>query len=42
MPDEYKDYKDINEICTSLKMDEFPWETIVANTYKGTRALLRL
>ena len=42
MPDEFDKYKDINEICTSLKIDEFPWKFIVENSYEGARALLKL
>jgi len=42
MPEEFKKFKDINQICTSLKLDEFPWKFIVENTRQGTRALLGL
>lgn len=41
MPDKFDKYKDINEICTSLKIDEFPWKFIVENSYEGARALLK-
>jgi len=40
-PKEFNKYKDINEICVSLQMDEFPYKYIVENSFSGVEALLK-
>jgi len=40
-PREFNRYKDINEICTSLQLDEFPWKYIVQNSFSGIEAVTR-
>jgi predicted Fe-S protein YdhL (DUF1289 family) len=40
-PKEFRKYKDINEICTSLQLDEFPWKYIVQNSFSGIEAVTR-
>ena len=41
-PKEFKNFKDVNEICCKLQLDEFPWKYIVANTQQGIKALLNM
>jgi hypothetical protein len=40
-PKEFAKYKDINEICISLSLDEFPYKYIVENSFSGVEALLK-
>ena len=40
-PREMKKYKDINEVCCSLNLDEFPYKFIVENSFSGIEALLK-
>jgi hypothetical protein len=41
-PKEYKKFKDINDVCVSFNMDEFPYKFILKNTYSGFTAKLKL
>lgn len=40
-PKEFRKYKDINEICCNLQLDEFPYKFIVENSYTGIEAQLK-
>lgn len=40
-PKEMTRFKDVNEVCCSLKIDEIPWQFIVKNSAKGNQALLK-
>jgi hypothetical protein len=40
-PKEFNKYKDINEICVNLKLDEFPYKYIIENSYTGIEAQLK-
>lgn len=40
-PKELQKYKDINEVCCSLQIDEFPYKFIVQNSYTGIEALMK-
>jgi len=40
-PREMKKYKDINEVCCSLNLNEFPYKFIVENSFSGIEALLK-
>lgn len=40
-PKELKKYKDINEICCNLCLDELPYKFIVQNSYSGVEALMK-
>jgi hypothetical protein len=41
-PKEFSKFKDINEVCTSLQLNEFPYKYIVDNAYSGIEAKLKL
>ena len=41
-PEQFKKYKDFNEICCSLGLDEIPWKFVVNNSTSGDQALLKL
>lgn len=41
-PREMQKYKDINEVCCSLNLFEFPYKFIVENSFTGIEALMRL
>lgn len=34
-------FKDFNEICTELKLNEISWKFVVSNSFKGQQALLK-
>jgi len=40
-PKEMDKYKDINEICCSLGLTEFPYKFIVENSFTGIEALMK-
>jgi len=40
-PKELKDYKDLNDVCVSLKRDEIKWGFIIKHTYTGMKGLLQ-
>ena len=40
-PKELKKYKDINEICCNLCLNELPYKFIVQNSYSGVEALMK-
>jgi len=40
-PKELQKFKDINEICSQLKIDEFPYKFIVDNSFSGIEARLK-
>lgn len=40
-PKEFSKFKDFNEICCSLKIDEIPWQFVVKNSAVGQKALLK-
>lgn len=40
-PKEFSKFKDINEMCTKLQLDEVPWKLFVQNSYKGLEAITR-
>jgi hypothetical protein len=40
-PKELKKYKDINEICCNLCLDELPYKFIVQNSCSGVEALMK-
>lgn len=40
-PKEFQKYKDINEVCCSLQLDEFPLKFILQNSFSGVEAQLK-
>lgn len=40
-PKEFKKYKDLNQLCCELKMNEIPWMFVVKNSFKSKEALLK-
>jgi len=40
-PKEMKKFKDINEVCCSLNLNEFPYKFIVENSFTGIEALMK-
>lgn len=40
-PKEFKKFKDVNEICCNLHLDELPYKFIVQNSYSGIEALVK-
>lgn len=40
-PNEFKKFKDFNEICSNLRIDEIPWKFVSKNSYKGPEALIK-
>jgi Toprim-like len=40
-PKEFSKYKDINEVCVSLGLNEFPYKYIIDNSYTGIEAQLK-
>lgn len=40
-PKEFTKFKDFNEICCSLELNEVPWNFIVKNSAKGQEALIK-
>ncbi len=40
-PKEFERFKDFNEICCSLCVDEIPWNFVVKNSDKGSGALIK-
>jgi len=40
-PPEFKKFKDFNEICCSLKLDEIPWKFVVKHSAEGAEALIK-
>lgn len=40
-PKEFAKFKDFNEVCCSLSLDEIPWKFVVKHTAKGQEALLK-
>ena len=40
-PKEFKKFKDVNEICCNLHLDELPYKFIVQNSYSGIEALMK-
>jgi DNA primase len=40
-PDKFKAFKDVNEICCKLKIDEFNWRFIVENSFSGTEGIVK-
>jgi len=41
-PDEYKQFKDLNELCMHYKIDQVSPKFIIKNSYSGMKALLKL
>ena len=40
-PKEFKKFKDVNEICCNLHLDELPYKFIVQNTFSGVEAIMK-
>ena len=40
-PKEFRRFKDINEVCCSLELDEISWKFIVKNSLKGSEAIVK-
>jgi 5S rRNA maturation endonuclease (ribonuclease M5) len=40
-PKEVKKFKDVNEICCNLHLDELPYKFIIQNSYSGVEALMK-
>lgn len=40
-PKEFLKFKDFNEICCNLQLDEIPWKFVVKNSAKGTEAQIK-
>lgn len=40
-PKEFSRFKDFNEICCSLELNEIPWKFVLKNSAKGTEALIK-
>lgn len=40
-PREFAKFKDFNEICCNLELDEIPWRFVVKNSAKGSEALIK-
>tara|TARA_R110000868_G_scaffold103681_18_gene285395 strand:+ start:347 stop:1348 length:1002 start_codon:yes stop_codon:yes gene_type:complete len=40
-PQDFRNFKDFNEVCCHLKMDEIPWQFVVKNTAYGPEALIK-
>lgn len=40
-PKEFSKFKDFNEICCNLELDEIPWNFILKNSAKGNEALIK-
>jgi hypothetical protein len=40
-PKEVKKFKDVNEVCCSLHLDELPYKFILQNSYSGVEALMK-
>ena len=40
-PAEFKEFKDLNEVCCKLKINEVNWNFIVKNSFKGSEATLK-
>ena len=40
-PKEFSKFKDFNEICCSLELDEIPWKFVIKNSAKGAEALIK-
>lgn len=40
-PEKFNRFKDINEICCKLKLDEFNWKFIIENSFTQTEGLVR-
>lgn len=41
-PKEFSKFKDFNEICCSLELNEIPWKFVVKNSAKGSEAAIKL
>ncbi len=41
-PKEFNKFKDFNEICCSLSIDEIPWTFVVKNSSRGAEALIKM
>ena len=40
-PKEFMKFKDFNEVCCSLELDEIPWKFVVKNSAQGQEALIK-
>lgn len=40
-PTEFLKYKDFNEVCCSLQLDEIPWKFVVKHSMDGTAAMIK-
>jgi len=40
-PEQFLKFKDFNEICCSLELDEIPWKFVVKNSAKGDEARIK-
>jgi hypothetical protein len=40
-PKEFKEFKDFNELCCKLNLDEIPWKFVTKNSFKGEEALIK-
>ncbi len=40
-PSEFRQFKDFNEICCQLKMNEIPWQFVVKHSASGPEALIK-
>lgn len=40
-PQEFRAYKDFNEVCCNLGIDEIPWKFVVKHSAKGAEALIK-
>jgi len=40
-PKEFSKFKDFNEICCNLELDEIPWKFVVKNAANGQEALIK-
>jgi hypothetical protein len=41
-PKEYQKFKDINDVCVSYKMNEFPYKFILKNSYTGITGQIKM
>ena len=40
-PKEFSKFKDFNEICCNLELDEIPWKFVIKNSAQGAEALIK-
>ena len=40
-PKEFSKFKDFNEICCNLELDEIPWKFVIKTSAQGAEALIK-